>query len=89
MSIKPKMRLFAGLLSVTMLGISQSAIPMPSETSPMHRKSAQATAQPLTQDELEFLVGTFHAQNSGHPKLAYLDQREMATTEGRLGRQGL
>lgn len=79
MNFKPKMRIFTTLLSAALLGISQPAMPMPTEATPL-----STSAQPLTQEEMEFLIGETHRHHGRHITLTYLGQQEMAETEGKV-----
>lgn len=80
MNARPKMRTFAALVSIAMLGVPQSAIPMPSETTP-----PSTAAQSLTREEMEFLMGEIHRNHGDHATLSYLSQKEMSETEGKVG----
>jgi len=78
MNVRPKMRTFAALLSIAMLGISQPVMPM--EALP-----PSSAAQSLTGEEMKFLMGEIHWNQSRYPALAYLSQQEMKETEGKAG----
>lgn len=83
MYTRPKIRTVSALLSITMLGISQPATPMPSEAMPR-----MTAAQSLTKDEMAFLMGDIHRDLGNHAKLSYLSQQEMLETEGKVGPVG-
>lgn len=83
MNARPKMRTFAALVSIAMLGVPQSAIPMPSETTP-----PSTASQSLTREEMEFLMGEVHRNHGNHATLSYLSQKEMSETEGKVGPAG-
>lgn len=80
MNNRPKMRTSVALLSITMLGVSQPVMPMPSEAMP-----PSTTAQALTREEMAFLTGEIHRDHHDFSALTYLSKQEMAETEGKLG----
>lgn len=83
MNLRVKISTYVGLLSTAMLGVSPLAIPMPLEITP-----PLAVAQSLTQDEMMFLIGVDHQYHSNHSKIAYLSQKEMSETKGKVGPAG-
>lgn len=89
MNPKFKTRLFATLLFVALLGALRSATPTTLEdTLSLHGENGLEATQVLSQEELEFLVGKLSAHERRFNSLAYLSQREMAETEGKIGPAG-
>lgn len=87
MSVKPTINVFASIIFIAMLGVSKSALPISTEASIVTSEGTQVAVQPLplTQEDLEFLVGAFHARETTRTILSYLDQQEMIKTEGKVG----
>lgn len=85
MIVRPKYFLLQAMISVSLLGTLSTAVPMPLASEYTRDGGGQASAQLLTQDEMEFLFGVMNASYHKDVRLAFLDQGEMANTEGRSG----
>ena len=82
MNVKLKIRVSARVLSLVVLGVSQPALPMSLDVA---SHGAVGEVIPVfSKEELELLVGR-HAGGQKYVNLAYLDQKEMERTEGRVG----